>query len=170
MGNATVKPVAATAAPAVAAAVTRRCYALSFVATASGFGEPSPLGEGEPCGQSPLDGGTLSEEEMVEALDQLGDPETWLHYLVSATRAALELEGDEEDPHLCGVGAAFVRGTEPQSYRGSVNWNGPACDYERLKSSLDWFIGDRMSQYGIGDDDAGWRMFIEVKELKEKAD
>jgi hypothetical protein len=139
MGN---KQVNAAAAVAPVAAANR--YTLSFTAYASCFDSEE----------------ALSADELDTALSQLGDAETWREYLLSAICTG------QAEPEISSVAITLEAAPKPQNYSGSISWTGTPCELERLKESLDWFIGDRMSQYEIGDDDAGWRMFIEVGELK----
>ena len=43
-------------------------------------------------------------------------------------------------------------------FEGVLSWRAEPCDQVLLKEQIDWFIGDRMSQYEFDED--SWHMYI----------
>ncbi len=87
------------------------------------------------------------------ALQQLREPSTWSDYIIAAFKQAGDLTSD---PALFSFKTKIHEVTD-NFIRGTLTWIGPAVeDSAKLVDGLEWFIGDRMAQYGLQDDDEGW--------------
>jgi hypothetical protein len=87
------------------------------------------------------------------AVEQLREPTTWSDYISAAFKQAGDLTSD---PALFSF-KTKIHEISDNFIRGTLTWIGSAVeDPAKLVDGLEWFIGDRMAQYGLQDDDEGW--------------
>jgi hypothetical protein len=87
------------------------------------------------------------------AVEQLREPTTWSDYISAAFKQA---GNTTVEPALFSFKVRIHEVTD-NFIRGTLTWIGSAVeDPAKLVDGLEWFIGDRMAQYGLQDDEEGW--------------
>jgi hypothetical protein len=117
------------------------------------------------------EGKRLRRAHIYEAQDQLSSPDFWWEWLSSTMRDAVEASFPNipydswsyREPQIADISVRLsLNPHHPNSrrFRVTVRWNSTAVSPQALGQAVEWRIGDRMSQYGCGDEEAGWRCFI----------
>lgn len=99
-----------------------------------------------------VDDGTAWRRRHVRmAMTELRDPFTWSDYISAAFQQA-----GLPSPPIYNLRCRIQEVTDNYIY-GTVTWLASAViDMRGLADALEWFIGDRMAQYGLQDDEEGW--------------
>lgn len=97
------------------------------------------------------DGMAWRRRHVRAAIQELRDPFTWSDYICSAFQQA-----GLPSPPIYNLRCRIQEVTDNYIY-GSVTWLASAViDMHGLADALEWFIGDRMAQYGLQNDEEGW--------------
>jgi hypothetical protein len=99
-----------------------------------------------------VDDGTAWRRRHVRmAVQELRDPFTWSDYIGAAFQQA-----GLHSPPLYNLRCRIQEVADNYIY-GCVTWLAPTTDDPHaLTDALEWFIGDRMAQYGLQNEDEGW--------------
>lgn len=97
----------------------------------------------------------LSKEKKEDAKEAIENA-SWREYLTSSMKGADVDEVSlkilsQEDAEEKGVGRVT-------NFKGEVSWTSRSMDMAELEEEIQWWIGDRMSQYEI--DEPGWHIFF----------
>ena len=105
-------------------------------------------------------------EWIEEAMARFQDGNTWYNYLVSAHGRSMENDGEGEAfPEISDIEITLGEPSDKGQFTGTISWKADEVDLETLEEQLEWFIGDRMCMYEVGDEDEGWHCFVNPGEF-----
>lgn len=99
----------------------------------------------------------LSDYDKEDAQRLIEHDADWKEYLKSAMRDTLDKEVPVKNV-LVVIKSEKDNGADETTFTGVVAWKSVACDLGELQDQLNWYIGDRMSQYEMENED--WHVFI----------
>ena len=115
----------------------------------------------------PINSTSIKAEFIEEAMTRFLDGSTWYNYLVSSHAGAMEDDGEgEEFPEISEIEIVLGEPSEDGKFSGTISWTADEVDLEELDEKLDWFIGDRMCFYEVGDHEEGWHCHVSPSGLK----
>lgn len=88
--------------------------------------------------------------QIVAARLMLEETDTWQPYLDAAFRASGAVR-----PDLYNLEIRLLTDDDAKM-AGVLSWIGPSALHAVLRRNLDWFLNDRMAQYGLQSEPEGW--------------
>ncbi len=116
-------------------------------------------------------------KHMRHARDDLENYHDWYEWLSSTMRDAVMIEVEKttgksisftSDPPVADIVVMMDprvkrNSLSPQAHTfitGVVQWRSIATNSEAMTAAVAWRLGDRMSQYGLKDEDEGWQFLF----------